>query len=124
MCGAGAHGFRHSHGRARQQGGGQTHGCIYEEKGSQAEAQESQNVVHDRPRRKSSRRFLRIFFSSSSRSTASCSPTASRKEESNNSREGWDPARKATSRFSARWRPHSWLDKRAESRNARSVIHR
>ncbi len=73
-----------------------------------------ESVVHDRPRRKSSRRFLRIFFSSSSRSTASRSPTASRKEESNNSREGCDPARKATSMFSTRWRTQSWLDKRAE----------
>ena len=46
------------------------------------------------PVRESSLR-RRIFFSSSSSSVASCSPTASSRQESKSSREGWEPDKKA-----------------------------
>src|SRR6267143_1461400 len=114
--GARAHRFRHSNDRARRQTRRQTCGCIHYEERSEAETQQSQRIRNDHgwPRRKSSRRFLRIFFSSSSRSAVSCSPTASRKEESSSSREAWGPVKKFVRTFSARVRSHSCWENRAE----------
>src|SRR5215472_3892218 len=124
--GAGLHRLRDTNRSVGKHRCCRTRNAVNQKERCQAQTQQSKQVcrVHERSFRRISRRFLRIFFSNSSRSLTSCSPTASRNEENNNSRDGREPASHPATTLSARWRSHSSWENRAEYTKARSGIRR